>query len=124
MKKSVTVLDDTCKRNAIVRVTSDLRERLRRQGRPVPNHIMWLPAKDQFGRQVQETVTIERVLDGAHLEHAVRRAKRWIRSKRFRIPGKGGMPHHIAIFMAAFHKADPKGFELAMKPFAPKEKAV
>lgn len=114
MKKSVTVLDDTMRRNSIVRITPDLRERLRRQGRPVPNHMMWLPAKDKSGRQMQETITVERVLDGAHLEHAVRRAKRWIRSKRFRTPGKGGMPHHIAIFMAAFHKADPEGFKRAM----------
>ncbi len=50
------------------------------------------------------------VFDGPRLVHAIKRAKRWMLSNRFK-RAKVGIPHHIALKIAAFHKADPAGFK-------------
>ncbi len=64
---------------------------------------------DRQRHRVQQQVSVPRVLEGRHLEHALRRARRWMRKPRGRAPG------HIAVFLAAFHKADPTGFKAMVK---------
>ncbi len=66
--------------------------------------------KDRQHRKIQDVTSIARVLEGRPLEHAIRRARRWLHRPRNRRP-----PGHIALFLAAFHKADPAGFEAAVR---------
>jgi hypothetical protein len=120
----VTIIDDTLRANAVSEVTDETLDEMRAAGKPIPEEKFirrrdedgklhrYLLAKDRHGRQVQRTVHREHVFEGAHLENAVRRAKRFMRSDRFRREGR--VPRHIALAMAAFHKSDPKGFESAM----------
>lgn len=86
---SVTIIDDTLRRNRA----------------ELDSLTGWQLMKDRHGKQIQDVIRVAKVLEGAHLEHAVKRARRWM-SK----PGRGGAPRHIALFMAAFHKWDQKGF--------------
>ncbi len=109
----VTIKDDTLRRNAVIMVTPEIRANFARAGRPLANSVRFLPAIDRKGRKVQETVTVVRVLEGTHLDHALRRARRFMRSRRFRTRGNG-VPRHLALFMAAFHKVDPEGFKEAV----------
>ena len=67
---------------------------------------------DRQGRKTQETGTAVRVLEGRHLEHALRRAARYMRR-----PRQGRPPRHILLFMSAFRKADPEGFKTAMETY-------
>lgn len=109
----VVIKDDTLRRNAVLMITPAMREEAAKAGRPIPASTKFVLGKDRQGRQVQETVVVDRVLEGAHLLHAVKRAKRFIRSKGYRQRGHTP-PRHIALFMAAFHKADPEAFKRAM----------
>ncbi len=88
----VVVTDDTLRRT----------EGVIRDGR-VAFHV------DRQKRRVQQTVRVERVLEGRHLEHALGRARRWMRKPRGRAPG------HIAMFLAALYKVDPDGFKTAAR---------
>ena len=110
--RRVVIVDDTLCHNASV---------LRRDGAGFVRLLMVkhnrgdtveLPVGERkFGhRQAQHTVRVERVLEGRHLEHALRRARRWMRR-----PRRGGAPRHIALFLAALHRTDPAGFEEAMR---------
>lgn len=90
--KRVVVVDDT------LRAT---------QGMIVGGKLMLY--QDRQRRRTQRRVSVSRVLEGRHLEHALRRARRWMRKPRGRAPG------HIAVFLAAFHKADPVGFKAMVK---------
>ncbi len=90
--KCVTVVDDT------LRAT---------QGMVVNGKVIFY--QDRQRRKVQHRVSVARVLEGRHLEHALRRARRWMRKPRGRAPG------HIAVFLAAFHKVDPAGFKAMVK---------
>ncbi len=65
--------------------------------------------EDRQHRRAQHRVNVARVLEGRHLEHALRRARRWMRKPHGRAPG------HIAVFLAAFHKVDPAGFKAMVK---------
>ncbi len=86
MKNKVTIIDDTYRRNTCY-VDRGTRHR------------------------IQDVVKVKVKFEGEHLERSVRRARRWIRSDRFR---RDGAPRHIARAMAAFHKVDPKGFKEAL----------
>ena len=66
--------------------------------------------QDRQHRRVQRTVSVERMLEGRHLEHALRRARRWIRNRSGESPSG-----QMAVFLAAFRKADPVGFEAAVE---------
>jgi uncharacterized protein YaiI (UPF0178 family) len=59
---------------------------------------------DRQRRKIQKTVNVDRVLEGRHLEHALRRARRWMRKPH------GRAPRHIAVFLAALHKTCPAEF--------------
>ena len=108
MKKKVTVIDDTLRRNVCSPLTDKARmDYFRRFKKLLPAGTL-VPMIDRQRRQVQETVQVKHVFEGERLKHAVHRAKRWMRSGKF--PGTGA-PRHIALFMAAFYKADPKGFK-------------
>lgn len=110
--KSVTVVDDTLRRNAAQVVTPEVRANyLLEHRRVLPASTKYLLMKDRRGRQIQETVRVQHVFEGRYLEHAVRRAKRWMRGPRFR---SGGAPHHIAMAMAAFSLAYPIDFKNAL----------
>lgn len=106
----VEIVDDTLRANRVQVVTNAYRlSYLRAHGRPLPDSVRFLTVR-AHGRQVQDVVRTTHVFEGARLEHAVRRARRWIRGPRFRT---AGAPHHIALYLAAFHKADPDGFNEA-----------
>lgn len=109
----VTVLDDTFRRNVSQRVTPAVRDAyFKRYRRVLPGHVVHLATRDRQGRQVQEKIGVRRSLEGPHLEHAVRRVKRWMRGSRHRAGEQA--PGHILIFMAAWHELDPKAFGVAM----------
>ena len=91
MKNSVTVIDTTC------RINRGYSQNLYRGKGPM----------------VQDEVQTHTTVEGPALVQAIKRAKRWIASRRFG-PGGGGAPRHIALKMAAFHKADPKGFKATL----------
>ncbi len=91
-RKRVVVTDNTLRRTAGV----------------IQNNQLML-YQDRQHRKVQQTTTVERVLEGRHLEHALKRARRWMRKPRGRAPG------HIAIFLAALHKVDPEGFKAMVR---------
>ena len=65
--------------------------------------------RDRQRRKVQRRVDTARVLAGRHLEHALRRARRWMKKPC------GRAPRHIAVFLAALHKVDPEGFKAAAR---------
>lgn len=109
----VTIKDDTLRANGVMVITPQMRDEAAKAGRPIPSNVRFLLAKDKQGRQIQKAVTVERVLEGEHLDHALRRARRYMRSRRFRRPGSG-VPRHIALFMAALAKVDPEGFKRAL----------
>lgn len=112
MKKKVTIVDDTFRRNLmspVTRATRDMYFEVHKK--LLPDAVKMLPVVDRQGRKMQEKVQVRHHFEGARLRHAVTRAKRWMRSGRF--PGIRP-PYHIALFLAAFHKADPKGFKNAM----------
>jgi len=108
----VVITDDTLRRNSVQTVTQETRANFAMAGNPLPDDVKILPLKDRSGRQIQETVCVDHVYEGRVLDLAVIRAKRWMRSGKF--PGTGA-PHHIALAMAAFHKADPEGFNRILK---------
>ncbi len=112
MLTKVMIVDDTFRRNGTHRMTLESRRLFFKKFGRLPQ--TWgdqVLSKDRQGRQMQETVKVLRIFEGAHLENAVRRAKRWMRSPRFR---RTDTPRHIALAMAAFHKADPEGFKRAL----------
>ena len=112
MKKKVTIIDDTFRRNLMGPVTRETRDMyFKTHKKLLPDSVKMLPLVDRQGRKMQEKVLVKHVLEGRRLRHAITRAKRWMRSGKF--PGQPA-PHHIALFLAAFHKADPKGFKNAM----------
>lgn len=92
METSVTIIDDTFRTNAVELKLGQM-------------HLV----KDNKGRQVQNVVQSEITFKGKALMQAITRAKRHMRSKRFSLGG--GVPRHIAIYMAVFHKADPEYFQ-------------
>lgn len=108
MKKKVTIIDDTLRRNVCHPLSAEMRMEYFKRFKKLPPDDFLVPVKNRRNQQIQETVRVKHVFKGEYLKHAVHRAKRWMRSGKF--PGTGA-PRHIAIFMAAFHKADPKGFE-------------
>lgn len=57
--------------------------------------------EDRQHRRVQRQVIKDHVLEDRHLEHALRRARRWL-SK----PRNGRPPGHIAVFIAALKKVE------------------
>ncbi len=93
----ILVTDDTLRETAGV-LTGGLRPGFR-------------PFVDRQNRKIQRHVSVTHVFEGANLERAIRRARRHIRSPRFK---RGGAPHHVALAMAAFHRADPEGFRQAV----------
>lgn len=72
-------------------------------------------ARDRQGRRVQEKTRTVHVFEGRHLDLAVLRARRWIRNSHRRRDGIRGAPKHIALKLAAFHKASPVDFGAAMQ---------
>lgn len=66
------------------------------------------------GRKMQEKTRTVHVFEGQHLNNAIRRARRWMRNAHRRRDGIRGAPKHIALKLAAFHKAYPVDFERAM----------
>ncbi len=66
--------------------------------------------QDPQRRKVQQQISVPRVLADGHLEHALKRARRWIRNGSGRLPSG-----QMRIFLAAFYKADPTGFEAAVE---------
>jgi len=106
----VTVRDDSFRRNRVVPLTDDLRKTLQDSGAYVPLNMRYWPIQDKYGAQVQDKHAVDFVYKGKHLEHAVKRARRWMTSH----PGNMNAPTHIKRFMAVLQKVDPSGFaELA-----------
>ena len=111
MKRKVRVIDDTLRANAVEVVTPQMRvDHLKKHGRLLLASVVLV--KDRQHRQIQRVENSEHVYEDKHLQEAVRRAKRWMRSDKF---PKVGAPHHIALAMAAFHAADPDGFRKEVK---------
>ena len=110
IKTKVTISDDSFRLNLSTFITPAMRLKAFQEGRPLPQNVIYLLAKDNFGNQAQDKITNQYVYEGRMLELAILRAKRWIRSKNFGFE-KSNMPRHIAKAMAAFHKADPVGFK-------------
>lgn len=108
----VTLVDDTFRVNKAVRVTKEMKEAAE-EGSPVANAAVGdlLPYKDQYGRVIQNVVKVTETYEGARLEHAIRRARRFLRSVKNK---PRGAPRHIAKFLAVYHKADPDGFNRDM----------
>ncbi len=110
MKTKVKVTDDTFRRPVMLPITKEVRKiYYEKHGKLLPDSVKMLPAVDRQGRKVMETVRVTHVFEGRRLGHAVTRARRWIRNNRPDVRP----PHHIALFLAAFHKADPDGFKQA-----------
>ncbi len=61
-------------------------------------------------RRVQRQVVKDHLFEGRHLEHALRRARRWLRK-----PRRGRPPGHIAVFLAVLRKVEA-GRELGVVP--------
>ena len=111
MKDKIRVIDDTLRANVVEVVTPQMRvDHLKKHGCLLSASVVLV--KDRQHRQVQRVENLEHVYEGRRLEEAVRRAKRWMRSAKF---PKIGAPHHVALAMAAFHKADPVGFRKEVK---------
>lgn len=91
----VIVKDDTFRTNAVEVVMGKM-----------------LLSKDSQGRQLQHKVTIDVVFEGPALTHAVKRALRWMRSKKFHTQRP---PRHIDLMLVAFHHHDKGAFEAALK---------
>lgn len=72
-------------------------------------------AQDRQGRRLQEKTQTVCVFEDRHLDLAVLRARRWIRNAHKRRDGIRGAPKHIALKLAAFHKAYPVDFGEAME---------
>ncbi len=105
----VKIIDDTLRCHSVQEVTDQMRGDFAKAGNPIPDGTKILPLKDRLGRQAMETVQVEHIYEGRVLEIAITRAKRWIRSAKF--ADGVGAPHHIALALAAFHKADPDSFK-------------
>ncbi len=106
----VEIVDDTQRRNVCVEVDNDVRDKfLKANGVLLPANVKFLPMRDRYRRQVQETVETVIVFEERRLEVAVRRAKCWL--KRRDRPKGSGTPSHIAQMLLAYLKHDPKGFE-------------
>jgi hypothetical protein len=122
MKRRVTVKDDAYRVNVCRWVsTADLVKtggvkRYMLRGGKLPNHLL-VPLVDQRGHRLQEKYHVEHVFEGDRLDRAVRRARRWLRSRRARLGG--GAPGHITLAMAAFHMADPDAFKAEALPCSP-----
>lgn len=102
----VEIVDDAFRRNVCTLVTSENKDDLATLlGRPFPVGT-FLPHRDDQRRQVQAVVKHIFVFEGAHLDHAIKRARRFIRSRRL-----GNAPAHIARMLAAYHKHDPEAFK-------------
>lgn len=86
--RTVTVIDDTLREN-----------------------IIGFNERGQLVKQGQREVHSQHEFRGRHLQIAINRAKRFMRSLRFQ---GGGAPRHIALAMMAFHKADHEGFQKAL----------
>ncbi|MEE8608962.1 MAG: hypothetical protein V3S55_15265 [Nitrospiraceae bacterium] len=117
MKMKVTIVDDTGRRTRCSLVS--MIDYIKSGGKLPPGRrlsYILVPVGYIDGpyknRKIMDTVEVKRVFEGRHLELCVLRAKRWMRSKRFR--EQGGAPRHIALAMAAFSKADRKGFNEAL----------
>ena len=104
----VVIIDDTLRQNRVTMVTDHIRLQFAKVGRVLPTGLEFIPSTDRQGRKIQDVVRSEQVFEGPVLKHAIHRAKCWMRSRRF---PHDGAPHHIAMFMAAFKKADPGGFD-------------
>ena len=71
-------------------------------------------SQDRQGRRLQDKAHTTHVFEGRRLDLAVLRARRWIRNSHKRRDGIRGAPKHIALKLAAFHKAYPVSFGTAM----------
>lgn len=106
MPNKVTIIDDTSRRNVMQEVTPYIQQTFLLRGLMLPEIGTLLPMKIK-GQQVQEPVSVPHVFEGQHLQNVIRRAKHWMRSKKFM---GNKPPHHIALAMAAFSKAQPVEF--------------
>lgn len=106
---SVTVNDDRGCVNLVVEVTDEMRVTYAMaHGRPFPPGVNWVPQRDRQGRQMQEKVDRPVTYEGRGLQVAIKRAKRWMRSRGNRA---GTPPAHIVLALMAFLKADPQQFQ-------------
>lgn len=70
-------------------------------------------AIDTVGHRMQNVVTRKVTFEGDHLDLTVKRAKRYMRSRRFR-SGQPA-PRHLTLAMSVFNKADREGFLAAVR---------
>jgi len=111
MKNKVTIIDDTFRVNRCTTITKGMNDTaIEATGNPLGPVGSLIPLKYK-GQQVQDVVKVPVTFEGRHLEIAIRRAKRFLRSVK-RKPR--GAPRHIALALAAFQKADPEGFKNAV----------
>lgn len=108
----VKIIDDTFKSNKTVRITKAMRDAAIAKGHPLPYGLTYLQIYNRARQRVQRVRKEIFWFEDKHLENVVRRARRWIvnRSRLGQRP-----PRHIALAMAAFHKAYPDEFEKALK---------
>ncbi len=104
----VEITDDSFRRILARQITQQMRLDARIKGIHIPDNVHFILERDRQGHKIQEKAYETYVFEGARLARAIRRAKRWIRSRRYR--SVSSTPRHIALAMAAFHKADPEGF--------------
>ncbi len=104
----VIIQDDTLRRTKTIRITVAMQEARLKAGLFVPAIGTQMNVTDSHGKTILETVIHNHIFEGYALVHAINRARRWMR--RISKGGRGRMPHHIALKMAAFQKALPKEF--------------
>lgn len=105
-KMRVIIKDDTGRVNRYTQVTKANKETLEEiLGIPLKLG-MFLPVRDDKKRQVQDVVTREMLFEDGHLDWAIKRAKRWLKSNGPSI----NIPGHLAEKMAAFKAANVEDF--------------
>jgi len=112
MKNQVTVTDNTLRFNVVQHLTFEMRQDALSRGVHIPPEVKFIPVRDEHGKQVQREAHRDHTYKGAALTHAVKRARRWLRSGK---RTSNQAPHHIALALLAFKKAEPKVFNACLK---------
>lgn len=110
MKSSVSIIDDSFCEVACKEVTQEDRDaHFKTHKKVMPASVKFIPYHNQSGQMIVQPRKVRFTYEGKHLEHAVKRARRWLCGSRGRREGRVA-PAHIQRFMLAYAKADPKGF--------------
>lgn len=102
----VTIVDDGFRHNSYTTVTKSNQKDLEKILKCPLRIGTLLPIKDRFKRVVQDVVEMAIVFEGAHLERAIVRARRWMRSGKFGTES----PRHITYMLMAYKNHDPESF--------------